>query len=89
MNPFQDFAARASKPAVMIDDHILTYGDLNRKSQALAAALRRNGLGDGDTVAILAPNCPEFCCGQSRVGSDYGNAAILCNPALGVSRSMK
>ena len=36
-----------------------TYGDLKRASDRFANALRARGLGKGDRVAILLPQCPE------------------------------
>jgi long-chain acyl-CoA synthetase len=60
MNPFLQSASAPDKPAVLIDERVLTYGDLDRGSRALAAHLRQTGLQHGDTIAILAPNCAEF-----------------------------
>jgi long-chain acyl-CoA synthetase len=60
MNPFLQSASAPDKAAVLIDDRVLTYGDLDRSSRALAAHLRQTGLQHGDTIAILAPNCAEF-----------------------------
>src|SRR6056297_2428318 len=36
-----------------------TYGDLKRASDRFANALRARGVGKGDRVAILLPQCPE------------------------------
>jgi long-chain acyl-CoA synthetase len=60
MNPFLQSASAPDKPAVLIDERVLTYGDLDRGSRALAAHLRQAGVRHGDTIAILAPNCAEF-----------------------------
>lgn len=39
----------------------LTYAEMNRHANRLAHFLRREmGLGKGDRVAILSPNCPEY-----------------------------
>ncbi|MBS3648003.1 AMP-binding protein [Pseudaminobacter sp. 19-2017] len=37
----------------------LTYGELARQSSALASALRHRGIGRGDRVALLLPQCFE------------------------------
>lgn len=47
----------------------LTYGELDRRTGQLTAALAARGIGKGDRVALLAPNCPEyfelqFACGR-------------------------
>ena len=40
-------------------ERALTYGDLKRQSDALAAHFVRLGVGQGDRVAILLAQCPE------------------------------
>jgi fatty-acyl-CoA synthase len=35
---------------------VVTYGELHQRCQRLAGALRERGVGDGDRVAVLAPN---------------------------------
>jgi long-chain acyl-CoA synthetase len=37
-----------------------TWGELQRMSDAFAAALRTRGVRPGDRVALLLPNCPQF-----------------------------
>jgi fatty-acyl-CoA synthase len=59
------FLARAAtvyptRPAVLHGERTLTYGELGARCRRLAAALRRRGVGRGDTVAILAPNVPAM-----------------------------
>ncbi|MFI4998625.1 MAG: long-chain fatty acid--CoA ligase [Reyranellales bacterium] len=49
-----------------------TYADVDRRTNQLAAALAALGIGKGDRVALLAPNCAEyfelqFACG--RIGA--------------------
>jgi len=46
-----------------------TYAELDARSDRLAAALAARGIGKGDRVALLAPNCAEyfelqFACGR-------------------------
>jgi acyl-CoA synthetase (AMP-forming)/AMP-acid ligase II len=43
-----------SKTAVIADDARLTYGELDRRSNAMAHCLLRDGIGRGDRVAVLA-----------------------------------
>jgi long-chain acyl-CoA synthetase len=38
----------------------LTFLDLKRRSDALAASLAAMGIGTGDRVAIMLPNCPQY-----------------------------
>src|SRR5689334_25141891 len=38
----------------------LTYAQLNAQANRLATALRNLGLEEGDRVALLLPNCPQF-----------------------------
>ena len=37
-----------------------TYGDLAQRAAHVAAALRRQGVGAGDTLALMAPNLPQW-----------------------------
>jgi fatty-acyl-CoA synthase len=46
-----------------------TYAELDRRTDQLAGALAQRGIGKGDRVALLAPNCAEyfelqFACGR-------------------------
>ena len=41
-----------------------TYGDLKRRSDSLAAALRQRGIGRGDRVALLLPQSVEVVAGH-------------------------
>jgi len=47
-------------PAVVDGDRVLTYAQLEDRSNRLAQVLSRNGLERGDRVAILARNCLEY-----------------------------
>ena len=38
----------------------LTYRDLKRRADALAASLARLGIAKGDRVGIMLPNCPQY-----------------------------
>ena len=59
---FLDRAAQVwpDKVAVIHGPYRTTYGDLGRRCRRLASALRRRGIGAGDTVSVLAPNIPAL-----------------------------
>ena len=51
---------RPGHPALVFKGAPLTYGELERQSDAFAAALAALGVRRGDRVALLLPNCPQF-----------------------------
>src|SRR5437870_847407 len=51
---------RPAQPALLFKGATVTYGDLDRLSDACAAALAALGVKRGDRVALLLPNCPQF-----------------------------
>lgn len=74
-----------NKSRIFISDSLsgleLTYGDLEKKSLQFAALLKEKGIGRGDRVAVLLPNCLEFVviyfgCMQA------GAIAVPINPLL-------
>ena len=48
------------KPALLFKGATMTYGELERASDACAAAFAALGIGRGDRVGLLLPNCPQF-----------------------------
>ena len=48
------------KPALVFFDRITTYADLQAQAERLAAHLREQGVQDGDRVALLMQNCPQW-----------------------------
>ena len=48
------------RTALISSDTRMTYLDLERAACALGSHLRSLGLGKGDKVAIMLPNCPQF-----------------------------
>ena len=48
------------RAALLFKGSTITYGTLERESNALSAALREKGVKRGDRVAICLPNCPQF-----------------------------
>jgi fatty-acyl-CoA synthase len=57
---FRSATAYPDKVAVIDGGRRFTYSDLRERSLRLAAALRARGIGEGDTVAVLAPNVPAM-----------------------------
>ncbi|UCC65491.1 MAG: AMP-binding protein, partial [Anaerolineae bacterium] len=55
---------RPGHPALLFKGARLTCGQLERLSDAFAAALVALGVEKGDRVALLLPNCPQFVIGQ-------------------------
>lgn len=49
-----------NKPALVFENQSLTYGDLNRRVNRLAASWLQMGLTKGERVAVLTHNCCEF-----------------------------
>jgi fatty-acyl-CoA synthase len=50
----------AGKPAVIHGDRVYTYAELYARCRRLGSALSRRGIGEGDSVAIMAPNVPAM-----------------------------
>ncbi|WP_151523832.1 long-chain-fatty-acid--CoA ligase [Serinicoccus kebangsaanensis] len=48
------------RPAVILDDFVLPYRDLEHSVRQLAGWLRAQGIGEGDRVALMLPNVPSF-----------------------------
>src|SRR5215212_1843719 len=53
-------AERPEAPAALFKGRAISHGELDRRSDAFAAALAANGVAKGDRVALLLPNCPQF-----------------------------
>jgi len=48
------------QPALLFKGATTTYGELERLSDACAAAFASLGIRRGDRIALLMPNCPQF-----------------------------
>jgi long-chain acyl-CoA synthetase len=48
------------KPILSMKGRVVTYAELERDSNAFAAALAAHGVKRGDRVALCLPNCPQF-----------------------------
>jgi len=51
---------KASKTAIIFNEKQFTYGNLNTIANSLAKYLVENGIKQGDNIAVILPNCPEF-----------------------------
>ncbi len=71
--------AMPEQPAIYYFDQVVTYGDLDQKSTALAAALRARGIVSGERVAIYLQNIPQFLIGVYAIWK-AGGIVVLCNP---------
>jgi long-chain acyl-CoA synthetase len=69
------------RPAVRLDDAVLTYRTLDDRSARFAGWLAQCGLQAGDRVAIMLPNCPEFAIVYYGV-LRAGGIVVPMNPLL-------
>ncbi|MCG2740678.1 MAG: long-chain fatty acid--CoA ligase [Syntrophaceae bacterium] len=67
----------AERVAVIHGDRRITYRELERAACALANHLRSLGLGRGDMVAVMLPNCPEFVIAYFGIQKIGGVAVTL------------
>ncbi|RME85969.1 MAG: hypothetical protein D6775_01380 [Caldilineae bacterium] len=58
---------RPNHPALLFKGAQVSYTQLERESDALAAALVAQGVAKGDRVALLLPNCPQAVIAQFGV----------------------
>lgn len=79
-------AAGPDRPALIDGDRRLSWGDIDRLSDRLAAALQRLGVGHGDRVGILMPNCAEVVIAIFGIAK-AGGVIVVINPASRVERA--
>jgi long-chain acyl-CoA synthetase len=48
------------RPAVSLDERVLSYADLDERTARVAGLLRAHGVRPGDRVGVMLPNVPEF-----------------------------
>jgi len=53
-------ADHASRPALLLEDEHVSYGELESRTAEAAAGLRARGVARGDRVALLFPNGAEY-----------------------------
>ena len=69
----------ADRPAIAMDEDVLSYAGLDEASNKLANALVGMGVAKGDRVALLLPNSPEFVAVYFGVVK-VGGIAVLLDP---------
>jgi long-chain acyl-CoA synthetase len=70
---------RGDATALLFKGSTISYGQLDRESTALAAALWELGVRKGDRVAILLPNCPQFFIAEFGIWK-IGAVVVAVNP---------
>ncbi len=55
---------RTDRPAILFKGSTITWGALERLSDACACAFDALGIRRGDRIALLLPNCPQFLIAQ-------------------------
>ncbi|MFL5342459.1 MAG: condensation domain-containing protein, partial [Gemmataceae bacterium] len=79
---FEDWAAREpGAPAVVQEDTVWTYGELNDRANRLAQRLRELGVGPEKVVALFGGRAPEAIAGMLAV-LKAGGAYLPLDPAL-------
>ena len=74
-------AEAADRPAVKLDDTVISYGMLDAMAARVAGLLRAKGVGPGDRVGLQLPNVPHFpfvYFGALRLGA----VVVPMNPLL-------
>ena len=71
---------RPDKPAPHFLGAELTFFDLKRRADALAASLARLGIAKGDRVGIMLPNCPQYIIAAFGI-LRLGAVVVNINPA--------
>jgi long-chain acyl-CoA synthetase len=60
-------ARHGDRPAIRLDEHILTYSGLQAAASAVAGRLRGRGIAPGDRIGLVLPNVPAFrSCSTAR-----------------------
>ena len=75
-------AGQAERPCVVFGDRRLSYRQVQRDAQALAAALADLGTFPGARIAVNLPNWPEWVAGALATAY-LGGTLVPVNPGLG------
>ena len=79
---FQHVAAQhPDREALVCGETRLTYGQLAQRITSLAHGLTELGIAQGDRVALLLRNCPEFIISFFAL-AEMGAVSVLLNPQL-------
>ena len=68
-------------PFLIVRDQVLTYGEVDGRAEALAAALHNLGIEAGDRIALVLPACPEFVVAMFAAAK-LGATIVPLNPRL-------
>jgi long-chain acyl-CoA synthetase len=80
-NLLRTAAAHPDRPAVKLDEHVLSYAELRDAAARMATLLREMGVEPGDRVGLQLPNVPAFpvaCYGALLAGA----TVVPMNPLL-------
>ena len=69
------------KPAIVFENHLVSYRQLNADVNRLANALAANGFGPGERIALHLPNIPEFAVCY-LAAQKIGAIAVSVSPML-------
>lgn len=69
------------RTALIFRDNGITYGQLASQVNRVASALQARGIGPGDRVAVLLPNCPQFTIFYFGITA-LGAVCVPANPLL-------
>lgn len=75
----KSIAANSRRGALTFEGHTVTYQELGKRVASLAAGLRNLGVGPGDRIAVILPNCLEFAYAFFAPGA-LGAVMIPINP---------
>jgi long-chain acyl-CoA synthetase len=79
---FRDaLAAGRQRPMLVYFDAVLTYGDVDRRSNAFAIALADKGFGRGDRLALYLQNVPQYVIALLAAWK-LGGIVVAINPML-------
>jgi long-chain acyl-CoA synthetase len=70
---------RPDHPALLFKGSRVSLGELERASDAFAAALAADGIRKGDRIALVLPNCPQFVIAQLGIWK-AGGVVVALNP---------
>lgn len=74
------------RAAIWCDSAALSWGDLDKSSDGIAAGLQRLGIGQGDIVGILLPNCFAFV--EVMIGAFKAGAAVTMLSTRSTAKEM-
>src|SRR6202158_5414192 len=74
-------ATGPQRPMLVYFDTVLTYGDVDRMSDAFAAALTDSGFRRGDRIALYLQNVPQYVIALLAAWK-VGAIAVAINPML-------